>query len=320
VSKRKNKTKDKKNGGETPHLLPLHLEMVGCATQEEMNSNVEATIERGYTALNASLDAYDGDVSIVGSGPSIQFTFDDLTGDVMAINSAIGYLLDQDIVPKFGMIWDADEICKNFAVPHPDITYLIGSRCHPKVFERLKDCEIIVWHAGGDHNINELMVEKGLLEEPMVNGGSAGVTRAMYLAVGLGYKPLHIFGADSCYRENATHINGSLVPEKDLMVAIGNDPPLFFRTTPEWCSQVNEFRDIYSIFSHPKVNIDISVYGEGMLPHMASLMEEKKEKGFLWNEDGSMHESNVPTEMEPHNIAAKESQLLEEKENDTVSQ
>lgn len=302
----------------SPPLLPLHLHMEGCATEQEMNSNVTATIERGYVPLTGYVDPpkYKGKVSIVGSGPSIQYTHKHIKGDILAINSAIGYLLDQGIVPKFAMIWDAAEICEKFAIPHPKVTYLIGARCHPKVFERLKGCKVIVWHAGGDHNIAKLMVEKGLEREPMVNGGSAGVTRAMFLAVGLGYTRLHLFGADSCYREDKTHINGSLVPEKDMMIAIGNNPPLFFRTTPEWCSQVNEFRDIYSLFIHPKMNVKIKVYGEGMLPYMFELLNAKRKKGLLWNKDGTMHKSNIPTDQETHNVI--ERQQREENENVSI--
>ena len=261
-----------------------------------MNANVTATIDRGYTPITDHLDKHKGRLSIVGSGPSLRKTHKDLSGDIMAINHSLKFLLKKKIVPKWAMIWDAAEICAEFAIPHPDITYLIGARCHPKVFEKLKDCKVIVWHAGGDHNIADFMSERDM-KEPMVNGGSAGVTRAMYLGVALGYRDLHIYGGDSCYYKNKTHVNGSLVEEKDMMVSIGNDPPQFFRTTPEWCSQINEFRDIYSIFSHPDIRIDMEVHGEGMLGYMYELMKAKGEQGLLWLEDGTPHESNVPTEV-----------------------
>ena len=215
-------------------------------------------------------------------------TCHDLKGDVIAINSAIGYLIREGIVPKYAMIWDASPLCAAFAEPHPDVTYLVGARCHPSVFERLEGCRMIVWHAGGDHNIAEFLAEKQIME-PMVNGGSAGVTRAMYLAIALGYKALNIYGADSSYSDDGnTHIAGSLVPEKDLMIWVGNGPgKRQFRTTPEWCAQVNEFRDIFQMFRHPSLRIDINVYGRGMLPHMAMLMREKDEAGVLWNDDGT---------------------------------
>ena len=268
-------------------MLPLKLEMVGCATQEEMNGNILATIERGYTPINGLLGKYAGTVSLVGSGPSIRNTLHELTGAVIAINSAIGFLLDNGIVPQFAMLWDAADIVEQFAVPHPDITYLVAARCHPKVFERLKDCKVIVWYAGGDHNIYEFMSDRKM-QEPMVNGGSAGITRGLYLAYALGFRDFHVFGADSSYSdEGQTHVRGSLVPEKDIMVSIGSQVPHWFRTTPEWCAQVEEYRAIYALFTHRNTGATMHAHGSGMLPTMHAMLVEQKtrmgEDGFIEN-------------------------------------
>lgn len=275
-------------GGEASPLVPLLLHMEGCATQEEMNDNVTKTIERGYVRFNEYLTSCSGRVSLCGAGPSLKKHYKEITGDVLAVNSAIGFLLDHGVIPKFGMIWDAAEICEHFAVHHPEVTYLIGARCHPKVFERLKDCKVIVWHAAGDHNISEFMAQKGL-EEPLINGGSAGVTRGLYLAVALGYREIEVYGADSSYSEEGeTHIRGSLVPEKNIHIHVGNhDGHKVFRTTPEWCAQVEEFKMIYPYFR--QMDIHIRVHGEGMLPHVYKVMaesftkaeEEAKEKGLV---------------------------------------
>ena len=268
--------------GGTPPLVPLGLLMEGCATVEEMNANFFATLDRGYSPINPYIGAHQGVVSVVGSGPSINETYKELEGDVIAINGAIGFLLDKGIVPKWAMLWDAAQIVERFAVPHPDITYLVASRCHPKVFERLKDCKVVVWHAAGDLNIAELMnrpdvIAKQPCEEPLINGGSAGVTRAIFVATTLGYKDIRIFGGDSSYAaDGSTHVSGgSVVPEKDFTVSIGNDPPTYFRTTPEWCAQVEEYRAIYSIMTCA-VDIKLQVYGDGMLRCMHERLEAKK--------------------------------------------
>src|SRR5207302_1799939 len=121
-----------------------------------------------------------------------------------SVNSAIWFLLDQGVVPKYQMIWDGFEVCEKFAVPHPDVTYLIASRCHPKVFEKLKHCRVVVWHAGGDHDILDILSRADVQEkmggvQPLINGGSAGVTRGLFVAEALGYNDMHIFGGDSSY-------------------------------------------------------------------------------------------------------------------------
>ena len=283
--------------GKIPAPVRLALCMTSCITSQEMHSNFHATLERGFTPINDHLGAYSGTCSIVGSGPTIKETHKELVGDVIAINSAISYLLDVGIVPKFGVLWDGTEIIEKFARPHPDITYLVASRCHPKVFERLNGCKVIVWHAGGDHDIIDVMTDPAVAEkmgilQPLICGGSAGVTRTIYVASVLGYTDVHLYGADSCYSAaGETHIRGSVVPEKDIMGSLGDDTPgapaIWFRTTPEWCAQVNEYRSIYALTvsgrlsaitqgpSH-KLPMNLEVHGESLFKTMHDRLVAKR--------------------------------------------
>ena len=260
-------------------LIPLLLNMHGCATEAEMNANVTATLERGYTPINNYLcrelggkGPFQGTVSICGAGPSLRDTYQELEGAILACNSATGFLLGKGIVPTFSMIWDASPVCESFAIPHPDITYLLGARCHESVFKRLKGCKIIAWHAGGDHNIVEFLREHEI-REPLINGGSAAVTRALYLAYAMGFRNLHLFGADSSYQDNETHVNGSLVAEKDILIHVGtHEGHPVFRTTPEFCAQVEEFKCIYPHFL--SLGCGITVHGSGMLPYIYHTMKQ----------------------------------------------
>lgn len=250
--------------------VALELVMESCATREEMNANVRATVKRGYTRVNEYLDSFTGTVSICGAGPSIARSWPQLEGDVLAINSAIRFLTDQGVPPRWAMIWDASPLCAQFVVPHPAITYLVGARCHPSVFERLKGSRTIVWHAAGDHNIGELLQELEI-NEPLVLGGSAGVTRALYLAFALGYREFHLHGADSSFsQEGATHVRGSLVPEKSMHVRFGRSGP-WFRTTPEWAAQVEELKLIYGHFS--RFGCRFRACGDGLLPYAVQALE-----------------------------------------------
>lgn len=279
----------------------LALSMVSCITSNELHENFYATLERGFEPINEYLGKFSGSCSIVGAGPTIKQTHKELKGDVIAINSAIGYLLDQGIVPKFALLWDGTEIVYKFCRRHPDITYLVASRCHPRVFEELKGCKVIVWHAAGDHDIAEVMqkpevIAKMPIPQPLICGGSAGITRTIYVASCLGYTDLHIYGADSCYSaEGATHINGSVVPEKDVWISLGDGTPgapmLIYRTTPEWCQQINEYRGIYtltitrrlaSLTEGPEnvVPMEIEVHGESLFKAMHDrLVFKRKELG-----------------------------------------
>lgn len=265
--------RDAQASGKIASPVPLGLSMTSCITEQEMHTNFYATLDRGFEPINDYLGAFHGPCSIVGAGPTIKQTHKELVGDVIAINSAISYLLDNGIVPKFGLLWDGTEVVEKFARPHPEIIYLVASRCHPKVFERLKDCKVIVWHAAGDHNIADVMNDPEVQRkmgklQPLICGGSAGVTRTIYVATVLGYTDIHIYGADSCYSDDGdTHIRGSVVPEKNILVSLGDGsdgaPAMWFRTTPEWCAQVNEYRAMYAL----TVNHRLSALTQGP-PHV----------------------------------------------------
>lgn len=257
-------------------ILPLVLNMECTATEGEMNGNVAATLERGYTSLVPYLGTTGGSVSICGAGPSLGERIADLKGDVFAINSAIGYLLERGIVPRWAMIWDCAELCEQFAVPHQDVTYLIGSRCHPKVFERLRDCKVVVWHACGDHNIKEFLESKNI-SEPLVNGGTTGVTRGIYLAYALGYRDFHIFGADSCYKNGKTHVNGSLVHEQHLQILVGGR---WYESTPQWAAQIEEMKVMYPMFKHTVLAAEMTAYDDGMFGWVMSLMKSDEKKAL----------------------------------------
>lgn len=258
-------------------ILPLVLNMECTATEKEMNENVALTLARGYTSLVSYLDHVPGGpVSICGAGPSLGKNLDKLQGDVFAINSAIGFLLGKGIVPRWAMIWDCADVCEQFAIPHPEITYLIGSRCHPKVFERLKDCKVVVWHACGDHNILEYLEQKGV-NEPLVNGGTTGVTRGIYLAYALGYRDFHLYGADSCYVQGETHVAGSVVHEHCLKVMVNGR---WFDSTPQWAAQIEEMKIMYPMFRHTPLAANMTAYDDGLLAYVMSIMKADEMKAL----------------------------------------
>ena len=260
--------------GPEPSMIPLALQIESAVTQDGMHANVDATIARGYVPFTGYLDSRKGAVHICGGGPSLAETWQDIPEgeDIFAINSAIGYLIRAGRAPRYAMIWDASEVCEAFAVPHPDVTYLIAARCHPKVFERLSDCRVVVWYAGGDHDIMDFMRERKIAE-PAIFGGSAGVTRGLFVAYAMGWREIHLHGADSSFQQDdRTHVDGaSLVAEKRLPVHVcGRD----FLTTPELCGQVEEIKLIYPMFTTAHMGASITAHGDGMLPHIVRYMAQ----------------------------------------------
>jgi len=252
---------------------PVELRMVGVTNtvSDVVRSNISATLERSYTSFNHMLDSVKGGpVSIVGAGYSIKTTYQDLVGDVMACNSAHDFLLSKGIVPKYAMIWDANPIMgKIIKEPHPDVTYLLASRCHPSVFEKFKNSKVIVWHALGDDGLIEEMLMASDKKEPLIAGGSSAATRGLYVAGAIGYKEIHLFGVSDPGDGVNTHALGSIAPNPQGFIDI-RVCGKWFKVQPWMAMQAGDFKALAPIMtSH---GIKLIVHGEGLLPYTATFL------------------------------------------------
>lgn len=259
-------------GGDNAPLVPLRLAMEICATTEDIDANLEAMLKRPYESFNALLDSQSGEVSICGSGPSLADTYKTLRGDVYACNAAYGWLLDHGVVAKYCMLWDADPVVAKFVRRNPETIYLVGSRVHPSVYEALKGCRVVIWHAGGDKNIQALLEKYGK-NEPMIGGGSAAVSRAMFVCYALGYRKQHLHGADSSYGEGYTHVQESVVPESEIKVMVHDEHGQlkWFKTTAWLAGQCEDFKLIGPVLR--AMGTKIIVHGSGLLPHIAKTLQ-----------------------------------------------
>lgn len=240
-------------------------------TNEDIARNIRASVALGLPQFSEIMGKKSGAVAIVGSGPSLKETWvrlKDFEGDILACNAACQFLLERGITPTYMMCFDADPLMLEFITPRKDIIHLIGSRCPPEAFEMLKGCEVYVWHAGGDRYIEEILVENGMASEPMVNGGTAAVTRSMYLAPALGYTELHIFGADSSFANGDTHIRKSTTDEKRILIKCAGR---IFETAPWMTVQIEDFK-ILAPDLRDNYGIRIVMHGDGYMQHVAKTM------------------------------------------------
>lgn len=247
--------------------VPLKINNDGVATDEDFTRNIEATLGRGYTRLNEFIESQSGSISVCGFAPSLRETWRHLTGDVMACNRAHDFLIDQGVVPKWCLLMDPLEVVAEMVTPHEEVTYLVASRCHESVFEKLRGAKVVVWHAAGDRPIIPLLEKHGVME-PTVNGGTATVTRGMVLAVAMGYTDIHIFGADSSFAEGSdTHLKKSLVEERPMQVMVDGR---LFQTTGWMTLQVEDIRILCPELT--ATGNRFTFYGQGLLQHVAKTL------------------------------------------------
>lgn len=242
--------------------VPLKINSEPVALAEDFTRNIEATLERGYTRFN-ELVRTEKSISVCGFAPSLKVTWKQLKGDVMACNRAHDFLLKQGVIPRWCLLMDPLEVVAQMVTPHPDVTYLVASRCHQAVFDKLKGFRVVVWHAAGDTPILPILEERGV-NEPLVNGGTATVTRAMVMAVSMGYREINLFGCDSSFDGEHTHLEKSLVNEEEIHVMSAGR---LFRTTAWMALQVEDIH----ILCPDIVNMGIkfAFYGDGLMQHVA---------------------------------------------------
>lgn len=246
--------------------LPLVVHSALANSVEHISANIESTLARDYIPFNTLIGSKSGAVAVVGSGPSLKTNWQELQhfkGDIIACNAACQFLLEKGIVPKYMMCFDADPLVIEFFTPHPDITYLIASRVTPKVFEILEGCHVVVWHAAGDETICGILEKHGKME-PMVLGGCAAVTRAMILALPMGYTEVHIYGGDSSFASGDTHIRESTTIERRMAVKCGNR---VFEIAPWMTMQVDDLKALAPLIKDLKIKLHF--HGDGLLQHIA---------------------------------------------------
>ena len=251
--------------------VPLNMGHGLANSHEDINANLEYIMQRPYTGLPEILGTESGAVSVVGSGPSLKKNWKKLRDsdtDIIACNAAFQFLLERGVTPKYFFCFDADPLMLEFITPHPDVIYLMGSRCPPRAFQMLEGCNVIVWHAKGDRDL-ELLLNKYGRMEPMVAGGTAAVTRAMTLAQPLGYTTVHLWGCDSSWSEGATHIRKSTTDEKYIPIRIQER---VFHTAPWMCQQVEDFKQLAPAI-RDMYGVKFIVHGDGMMPFIAEIMD-----------------------------------------------
>ncbi len=251
--------------------MPLRLSPRLANTVDDIDRNIEYALGLNLRPLNALLGTCSGAVAIVGSGPSLKRTWKRLLnfkGDIMACNASCQFLLERGITPRYMMCFDADPLMMEFITPHRDITYLLASRCPPSAFDMLSDYDVVCWHAAGDENIRAIL-ERRKRMEPMVVGGGAAVTRGMILAHPIGYTKIHIFGGDSSFEGDDTHIRQSTTVERRMAVSCGGRT---FWCAPWMACQAEDFKALAPVMrdSH---DVKFVVHGDGLIPQIAASLD-----------------------------------------------
>ena len=219
--------------------------------------NVRSALERDLPGI-VPCAPHDNVLSIVGGGPSIANTYQQLDGYVVGINGSGKWLRERGVrLFAIGLLDPRPRIADNLLIDN-GVRYFVSSTCAPEVFDKLDGKAVTVFHPSGIEDVEEVVKsvsDKGWLT---IGGGSTMGLRWITLGWVLGFRHFKLHGMDSSFGETS-HAYPD-VKDRERVA--------WFESRGRWTSidmlnQVAEFFCTLEMFE--KDPIKIEVFGDGLL-------------------------------------------------------
>lgn len=229
-------------------------------------------------------------VCIVGGGPSLEDTFDELLkqywegAKIIALNGSYNWLVEHRIKPSAHVIIDAREFNARFIGEHvPGCKYFIASQCAPGVFAKVIDREIYIIHCCSNDTEKDILREYYLGDnwKPVI-GGSTVALRAIGLFVMLGYRYLDLYGVDSCYRDDKHHVYEQEENETDEVKTLLCGDRYF--KCAHWMA--NQQRDFLTFIAKDGNKFSLNVHGDGLLAYVLEASAQIRLEDLKLKEEG----------------------------------
>ena len=277
---------------QNPHAAnPLYVPvLVICNTpDEELENNIRINSAKDLKWLKAEPE-HDGIAVMIGGGPSINEHIDDIKyivdngGTVFAMNAASQWCKRNGINVDYQCIVDAKEETEQL-VDSCAKAHLFASQCNSKTIDSVQDP--ILWHLEigdvEDYFPEDKAKRGGYV---LVGGGTAVGNTSLCVAYAMGYRKFHIFGYDSCHKDNMSHAYdqpmNKFIPTVEVEWA-GKS----FKSSVAMKAQAEKFQlTAHALKEH---NCDIDVYGDGLLQTMYTTdysdLSEKEKYQLMWQLD-----------------------------------
>lgn len=199
-------------------------------------------------------------LTILANGPSAR-QYKGNGKHVLALNGALRFCDAERIVPDFWAACDPQSIVTDFLHCAPyDTTYLVASKCHPSVFERLQDRNVVLWHVWERATAH-------LFEDRISVPAAQSITgTAFELATHLGYRAFKTWGWDACYMDGQSHAAPQFNAGEDRAVEIVRpDRTSVYQTTTTWAMEAQDIMPRLVGFPYP-----IHIHGGGYMGDLLS--------------------------------------------------
>lgn len=259
------------------------------ASKDEIAGQVQAALLRGLPeALERKA------LRVIANGPSAKDA--PLDGETLALNGALELFFNAGRVPTYWAACDSQGFVADFLpdAPPKNITYFVASRCHPGVFDKLRGCDVRVWHPK----------EGGLDGRRSIPRNCSITLSALWLMFELGYTDFDVWGWDACYGADGSHHAGSQVqgPAGELEVNYGGklkrtpvrqsllerlrrepreelleiEGGRNFHTSRTWVAEASAAEQFFHLAHY--FDMGVTVHGDGMIKAAQAFVAEERAK------------------------------------------
>jgi hypothetical protein len=244
---------------------------------DQLIANIAHSIRLGYPQIRPQAPQYDR-VCLVGGGPSLDDTFDDLRdlyfagAKVVTVNGSYQWCLERNIRPSAQIVLDARPDNARFVDPAiPQCRYLLASQCAPETWARVEGRkDVWIWHAvSGDNETHKPTLDAFYAGRWSPNpGGTTVVMRAISVLRQMGFVRMDLFGVDSCFMGGKHHAyaqpenDGDKATEITLGVPGRPETDRTFQCAPWHVKQLECFLQTVRINGHSFL---LNVHGDGLL-------------------------------------------------------
>lgn len=235
-------------------LLDLDILAIKTQIRPEDIDNAKASLSYNAVPLSRTINPADVPVAIVGYGPSLRSTWEQIKDFpvVISTSGAHDFLIERDIIPRYHVECDPREHKARFTEsPILLVQYLIASTAHPKIWRNLKEMLVQRWHFDGLSDMPEG-------ETILPTYGDVG-QMAIYIAKYLGYQKMGLFGLDYSYTKDK--IQHADEHGNEIQNGVG-----FVKGT-SYVSQLELIKNLkfFDILMEENRDIELSIYGDGLL-------------------------------------------------------
>lgn len=261
---------------------------------KELERRTEYAFSLGLRSMVDLQDKFLGQTAIVcGAGHSLDFEAVRQAkvagGKVFVVNTVHDPMIRAGIVPDFSVMLDPNERVADYQTPHPDVTYLLGSGCHPKVWRRFRDAGaspymfVPIMTDTQHDEIMERFPEAVVLFIP--GQTTVGLRTAGNIVPWMGFETSELHGFDSCYAPGNDGVNSQqlyAVPKPVIhhdareftIVANPRRHRFTCRSNGAMARQAQGFHALLAMASRAEVNGRVGqhrfrVAGDGAIPWMA---------------------------------------------------